>query len=102
MQDEGKTNSCLVTVCDVCKYRNKYQSILKTVTYVTLPHLGCLERLLTTHEAAMTLKVILCQSLGKCVSNLVFRVDREDLDKSLTHMFAKMMVANIYVFGPWT
>ena len=35
MQDEGKTNSCLVTVCDVCKYQNKYQSILKTVTYVT-------------------------------------------------------------------
>ncbi len=50
----------------------------------------------------MTLEVILCQSLGKCVSNLVFRVDREDLDKSLTYVFAKMMVANIYVFGPWT
>ena len=29
----------------------------------------------------MTLEVILCQSLGKCVSNLVFCVDREDLDK---------------------
>ncbi len=30
-----KTNSCFVTVRDVCKYRNKYRSILKTVTYVT-------------------------------------------------------------------
>jgi hypothetical protein len=61
-----------------------------------------LERLLTAHEAAMTMEVILCQSLGKCVSNLVFCVDREDLDESLTNMFVKMMVANIYVFGPRT
>ena len=36
MQDECKTNSCLVTVPDVCKYQNKYQSILKTVTSVTV------------------------------------------------------------------
>jgi hypothetical protein len=35
MQDECRTNSCSVTVRDVCKYQNKYQSILKTVTYVT-------------------------------------------------------------------
>ena len=38
MQDECKTNSDSVTVCDVCKYRNKYRSILKTVTYVTAVH----------------------------------------------------------------
>ena len=94
MQDEGKTNSCLVTVRDVCKYQNKYQSILKTVTYVTLP--------LTAHEVVITLEVILCQSLGECVSNLVFCVDREDLDKSLTNMFTKVVVANIYVLGPRT
>ncbi len=56
---------------------------------------GGLERLLATHVAAMTLEVVSCQSLGKCISNLVFCVDREDLDKSLAHMFAKMMVANI-------
>ncbi len=31
-----KTNSCFVTVRDLCKYQNKYQSILKTVIYVTL------------------------------------------------------------------
>jgi hypothetical protein len=59
-------------------------------------------RSLATHKAAMTLEVILCHSLGKCVSNLVFCVDREDFDKSLLYMFAKMMVANIYVFGPRT
>jgi hypothetical protein len=35
MQDECMTNSCFVTVRDVFKYQNKYQSILKTVTYVT-------------------------------------------------------------------
>jgi hypothetical protein len=58
-----------------------------------------MERLLATHVAAMRLEVILCQRLGKCVSNLVFRVNREDLDKSLTNMLTKMMVANIYVFG---
>jgi hypothetical protein len=69
--------------------------------YVTLPHFGGLERLLAPHVAAMTLEVILRQSLGKCVSNLVFHVDREDLDKSLTYMFVKMMLANIYVFGSW-
>ncbi len=45
----------------------------------------------------MTLEVILCQSLGKCISNLIFCVDREDFDKSLSYVFAKMMVANIYV-----
>ena len=50
----------------------------------------------------MTLEVILCQSFSKCVSNLVLCVDSKDLDKSLTHMFVKMMVANIYVLGPWS
>jgi hypothetical protein len=59
-------------------------------------------RLLATHVAVMTLKVILCQSFCKCVINLVFRVDGEYLDKSLAHMFAKMMIANINVLGPWT
>ncbi len=59
-------------------------------------------RLLATHVAAMTLKVVLCQGLGKYVSNLVFCANREDLDKSLTHVFAKVVVANIYVLGPRT
>ncbi len=50
----------------------------------------------------MTLEVILCQRLGEYVSNLVFGVDWEYLDKSLLNMFAKMMIANIYVLGPGT
>ncbi len=50
----------------------------------------------------MTLEVILCQRLGEYVSNLVFRIDREYLDKSLAHMFAKMMITNIDVLSPWT
>ena len=61
-----------------------------------------LERLLATHVVAMVLEVILCQTFSECVSNLLFCVDREDIDKSLAHMFVKMMIANIYVFGSWT
>jgi hypothetical protein len=49
----------------------------------------------------MTLEVILCQSFHESISNLVFGVDREDLDESPGHMFAKTMIANIYVLGPW-
>ena len=52
--------------------------------------------------ATMMLEVILCQCFCECVSNLVFGVDGEDLDKPLLHVFAKMMIANIYVLGPWT
>ena len=59
-------------------------------------------RLLATHVAAMTLEVVLCQGLGKYVSNLVFCVDRENLDKSLAHVFAKVVVANVYVLSPRT
>jgi hypothetical protein len=49
----------------------------------------------------MTLKVILYQSFCQGISNLVFDVNREYLDESLVHMFAKMMITNIYVLGPW-
>jgi hypothetical protein len=52
--------------------------------------------------ATMMLEVILWQSFCECVSNLVFGVDWEYLDKPLLHMFAIMMIANIYVLGPWT
>jgi hypothetical protein len=51
--------------------------------------------------AAMMLEVILCQSFCECVSNLVFGIDGEDFDKLLLHVFAKMMIANICVLGPW-
>ncbi len=50
----------------------------------------------------MMLKVVLCQRFGEYISNLVFRIDREYLDKSLAHMLAKMMIANIDVLSPWT
>jgi hypothetical protein len=49
----------------------------------------------------MTLEVILCQSFCECISNLVFGVDGGDLDKPLLHVFTKMMIAIIYVLGPW-
>jgi hypothetical protein len=48
----------------------------------------------------MTLKVMLCQGFGEGISNSVLGVHREDLDESLAHMFAKMMVAHINVLGP--
>ncbi len=60
------------------------------------------DRSLAAHGATMMLKVILCQRLSKFVSNQIFGVDREYLDKSLAHMLAKMMIANIDVLGPWT
>jgi hypothetical protein len=50
---------------------------------------------------AMTLEVILCKSFCECISNLVFVVDGEDLDKLHLHVGAKMMIANVYVLGPW-
>jgi hypothetical protein len=59
-------------------------------------------RLLAAHEVTMTFKDILCQRLGEYVSNLVFCIDREYLDKSLAHMLAEMMTANINVLGSWT
>jgi hypothetical protein len=65
---------------------NKYQS---TLNHVTLPHFGGLERLRTTHIATMPLEVILCQSFCESISNLVFGVNRKDLDESLAHMFEK-------------
>ncbi len=48
----------------------------------------------------MTLKGMLCQGFGECVSNLVLCVHREDLDESLAYMFTKMMVAYVNVLGP--
>jgi hypothetical protein len=47
----------------------------------------------------MTLKIILCQGLGKSISNLILGVNVEYFDKPLPHMFAKMMVAYIDLLG---
>ncbi len=60
------------------------------------------DRLLAAHGATMMLKVVLCQRLGEYISNPVFHINREYLDKSLVHMLAKMMIANIDVLSPWT
>jgi hypothetical protein len=47
----------------------------------------------------MTLKNILCQGLGKSISNLILGVNGEYFDKPLPHMFVKMMVAYVDVLG---
>jgi hypothetical protein len=47
----------------------------------------------------MMLKIILCQGLGKSVSNLILGVNGEYFDKLLLHMFVKMMVAYVDVLG---
>jgi hypothetical protein len=49
----------------------------------------------------MALEVILCQSICQSSSNLVFGINRGYFDEYLVHMFAKMMMTNIYVLGPW-
>ncbi len=48
----------------------------------------------------MMLKIISCQGFGESISNSALGVKREDLDESLAHMFAKMMVAHINVLDP--
>jgi hypothetical protein len=68
--------------------------------YVTLPHIDILERLLTTHEFLMTSKVIPSQSLGECVSYLIFGINRKDLDKALSNMLSRMVITNINVLCP--
>jgi hypothetical protein len=47
----------------------------------------------------MTLKIMLCQGLGKSISNLILSVNGEYFDKPLPHMLAKMMVAYVDVLG---
>jgi hypothetical protein len=58
-----------------------------------------MERSLAAHEATMTLKITLCQRLGKRISNLILGVNGECFDKPLPHMFAKMMVAYLDMLG---
>jgi hypothetical protein len=52
---------------------------------------------LAAHEATMMMKIVLCQGLGMSISNLILGVNGEYFDKSLLHMFAKMMVAYVDV-----
>ncbi len=34
-------------------------------------------------------------------ASAVFGINMENVDEFLVHMFAKMMMANVYVPGPW-
>jgi hypothetical protein len=48
----------------------------------------------------MMLKIVLCQGLGKSISNLILGINGEYFDKSLSHIFTKMMIVYIDVLGP--
>jgi len=54
---------------------------------------------LATHVAAMTLEIVLRKSLGQNVSCLVFSANGEDLDQSISHVFAKVVVTHVDVLG---
>jgi hypothetical protein len=86
----------------LCSTRTKvHVSTCKISTKIfhneTLPHFGSLWRSLATHEATMTLRIILCQGFGKSISNLILCVNGEYFDKAIPHMFAKMLVAYVDV-----
>jgi hypothetical protein len=49
---------------------------------------------------AMTLKVVQ-KSLGQNISSLVFGANRKDLDQSVLHALAKMVITHIDVLGTW-
>jgi hypothetical protein len=48
----------------------------------------------------MTFKIVLYQRFVESIGDLILGIDREDLDETLSHMFAKMMVTHIDVLGP--
>jgi hypothetical protein len=50
---------------------------------------------LATHVAAMTLEIVLRKSLGQDVCRLVFSANGEDLDQSISHVFAKVVVTHV-------
>ena len=54
---------------------------------------------LATHVAAMTLEIILRKSLGQDVCHLVLCANGEDLDQSILHVFAKVVVTHVDVLG---
>jgi len=54
---------------------------------------------LATHVAAMTLEFILRKSLGQDVCRLIFSANGEDLDQSISHVFAKVVVTHVDVLG---
>jgi len=54
---------------------------------------------LATHVAVMTLEIVLRKSLGQDICHLVFSANWEDLDQSILHVFAKMVVTHVDVLG---
>jgi hypothetical protein len=50
---------------------------------------------------AMMLKVVLRKSVGKSISSLVFGANRNDLDQSISHVLAKMVITHVDVLGTW-
>ena len=54
---------------------------------------------LATHVAAMTFEIVLRNSLGQDVCRLVFSANGEDLDQSISHVFAKVVVTHVDVLG---
>ena len=54
---------------------------------------------LATHVVVMTLEVILRKSLGQDVCHLVFSANGEDLDQSILHVFAKVVVTHVDMLG---
>ena len=54
---------------------------------------------LATHVAAMTLEIILRKSLGQDVCQLVLCANGEDLDQSILHLFAKVVVTHVEQLG---
>jgi len=54
---------------------------------------------LATHVAAMTLEIVPRKSLGQDVCRLIFSANGEDLDQSISHVFAKVVVTHVDVLG---
>jgi hypothetical protein len=54
---------------------------------------------LATHMVVMMLEIVLRMSLGQDVCRLVFSANGEDLDQSISHMFAKVVVTHVDMLG---
>ncbi len=50
----------------------------------------------------MTLKVILRNGFGQDISNLVFRPDGIDFDKTIANVLPKVMETRVDMLGAWT
>ena len=54
---------------------------------------------LATHVAVVMLEIVLRKSLGQDVCRLVFSANEEDLDQSILHVFAKVVVTHVHMLG---